>query len=811
MKKLLLFFFLLVCSGATFADASSSSILSPTAITKYTDMSVYYLSQIFGTVGTVLVSNGSQMMGQMFYTLNWGIFLASSIMIGYAVVMSTIRLASEGVTMAQGKSTLFTLLKISLGIALVMPSASTGYSVLQAIVMETVVKGVGLADSVWAHGLEYLNKGGVVWVQPKSNKPVNPYTTILKSDNMTALLDKDKMASQIFQNEVCMLGSRDSLVNASNNNGSSTMIADGTVRPYYNVVVNENNKTFDFPGINDDATSGASCGKVSWDIKDACGSGDTTCSIARDAVSQLINTLMPAAQNYYCYMKGSSQGGTCANRETFSNSLNAGLAPYLVSALTNYYPAIKVWADMKENQASNTNKNFIDSATKEGWLMAGRYYWDVMQFTRKQSNDSDLSNYTNPTMIPRDLSNAGSLAAIVKSSSTDFQNAWKSTDFTKAYDTLVAQVGDDSRKAAKNGKYGNKLDNLMIDPAQGGALVGSTMGMNPGVGMTFITVMAGIDAIGNKFKDFDGKRANPISFLYEIGQACLNLTIAIWIIGGALISGSVAVYSICAASNPLGFGSTAMAEWTKPIFMMIATALWGAGFFLSYYVPLYPFIIFLFASLGWFISVIEAMVAAPLVALGMTHPDSHDLLGKSEQAIMLLLSVFIQPSLLVIGLIAGIIVSFVSFELLIYTFSGFVVDIMGSSQNSAPTTNITSAILNSPMHATSILIQPLLLVVFCVLTYTLLTQSFSLLYLLRDNVMKWIGAPTTGLPNPEQAASETKGAVSGMGSQTGQSVAQGTSAGSSSLSKDVGEQGRQDRRDKDSGKLKGNGNKPAPK
>src|SRR3990167_8278804 len=160
MRKMFVFFFLLLIGSVAFADSSNSNILNPDAVNHYTDMSVFYLSQLFGTVGNVLTSTSSQMMGHLFYKLNWGIFLVSSVIIFYSVLMGTLKLAGEGVAMAPGKSALFSLIKLAIGISLVIPSAGTGYCVLQTIVMQVVVKGVGLADSVWSAGLDYLDQGG---------------------------------------------------------------------------------------------------------------------------------------------------------------------------------------------------------------------------------------------------------------------------------------------------------------------------------------------------------------------------------------------------------------------------------------------------------------------------------------------------------------------------------------------------------------------------------------------------------------------------------------------------------------------------
>ena len=63
-----------------------------------------------------------------------------------------------------------------------------------------------------------------------------------------------------------------------------------------------------------------------------------------------------------------------------------------------------------------------------------------------------------------------------------------------------------------------------------------------------------------------------------------------------------------------------------------------------------PYLLYIFGAIGWMIGVAESLVAAPLVAMGLTHPEGHDLLGKAEQSLMLMLGIFIQTATMLIGL-----------------------------------------------------------------------------------------------------------------------------------------------------------------
>src|SRR5207248_3877052 len=134
-----------------------------------------------------------------------------------------------------------------------------------------------------------------------------------------------------------------------------------------------------------------------------------------------------------------------------------------------------------------------------------------------------------------------------------------------------------------------------------------------------------------------------------------------------------------------------------------------------------PYILFLFGGIGWFISVLEAMVAAPLVALGITHPKGHDLLGRSEQSIMLLLGIFLKPVLMVIGLLAAMVLTRVTFGLLNSGFYGVMRDIFTQY-------NVSDGIAMGPILLTAFL------VVYIVLVMSLAKACFSLITVLPEKV-----------------------------------------------------------------------------
>ncbi len=157
------------------------------------------------------------------------------------------------------------------------------------------------------------------------------------------------------------------------------------------------------------------------------------------------------------------------------------------------------------------------------------------------------------------------------------------------------------------------------------------------------------------------------------------------------------------------------------IWMMVNLVL---GSVLSYYVPLIPFFLFTFGAITWFAVVLEAVLAAPLVALGITHPEGHDFLGKAEQSIMLLASVFLRPMLMVFGLIFGIILSYVALSVF---NRGFAIAVQFLTQYNGDLFSIVYQLAMMAIYTAAIL--------------AIVNRSFAMIYEVHNKVLRWIGGP----------------------------------------------------------------------
>lgn len=209
------------------------------------------------------------------------------------------------------------------------------------------------------------------------------------------------------------------------------------------------------------------------------------------------------------------------------------------------------------------------------------------------------------------------------------------------------------------------------------------------------------------------------------------------------------------------------------------------GVILAYYIPLLPFMLFLFGVISWFSFVIEGMVAAPLVALGITHPEGHDLMGKAEQALMLLVSIFIRPTVMIFGLFAGMVLSYVAMDVLNAGFGRLITSIYygfgkgalagtGDLVNYASTLTGKSSdeIVNIALHNSSAVVQVqnvAMILIYTLISMALVQQCFSLIHILPNAIMNWIGGPKHE-DMAGQLAEGVKGGLTQAAERSGASV-----------------------------------------
>jgi defect-in-organelle-trafficking protein DotA len=769
MKKILVSLFLSLFPGLLLADS-----LTPPA----SDLSVSYLATIFGVVDGVLHGTGSQILGTMLGSFNAAVLVMASVILTYALFISILNTSHQGEFLGQKWSSIWVPLRMVSGVGLLLPKA-TGYSFIQILVMWVVVQGVGAADEVWKVALDYMNRNGTV-VEPIQSLAPGKGTV----DN-SFLVSK---SGDILKSEVCMYTLYNGLVRQYGPKGiqvpnfaSSLMVTGkgpngantGKIIDY----TKDKGGCITFPGKLEGTFSKYEgvCGSVSWDF---IGKADndqvanpaklTANDSASVGVRQMTLDLNSLAQNIAEKLAPSSVDDK-VSVITLKKDDPLFVANGLVYSSADYFAIIKPALRALKANADSNLKDFIKDAKDVGWVLAGSYYYQMAKLNESLRKINDLSviqDQVTPAFKPNYDSSA-------------FQDINDPIILANLKNNIPVSNGvidDYIQTETKNA--GDTGHHSQMFPSTGGDTSGTSGLLSKFLGSAFESVQD----FQKKLQDGLDSGSDPILTLSSIGDDLVKLVETVWlsfftIMGVIVLAGGVAgaAVSFFAPAGPIiavlgalfGFIGLFMPIFT--FWLMINLSL---GATLAYYVPLIPFILFTFGVVTWFAVVLEAVIAAPLVALGITHPEGHDFLGKAEQAVMLLASVFLRPMLMVFGFIFGIILSYISISLL--------------NQGLSVALRFMGGLSGDFLALVS---QTTLMIIYTGIILALVNRSFSMIYEVPNKVMRWIGHHPENTPE-EGMLHQIRGNVdSGMreighaGSQVSQSQQQSASGSMRSISR----------------------------
>ena len=746
------------------------------------DASISYLQQLFGNVSGVLCPAGGascagdiNILSTMFKTFNSIILVIAVLLLIYVTIIAVVGTAHEGEFMGKKLNNIWIPIRAVLGIALLVPTGA-GYCGIQIIMMWVIVQGIGAANTVWFTALSYINVVGSPYVQAKV--PLDA--------------SANHAFTGLFQGVACTIS-----------NG-------GTIPKF-----NEDASSYDLGG----------CGSLTYCNKnvDCAGAQSnslkcTACKAQIAILPQIIDVLagigaefVKADKSYqvffdeswnrennsewrwiynYCASVGiaadqccvTGGGGTCKapawkegssllysdNDTGTTQSASPGAVkkiywpfwPRLQPALGQDVNFIKVAVGYYQESANNAMSSYVqeqadagnvsgnlsgplaafatpvmDVAKTKGWIFAGALYYQLANLNSKRAYDSKTDLTWNPGKLQQGTRNnllaAGFLASAAGGD-------------TSAGGTGMTGAGD--------------IDKLQKD-------------FNQSVTSSFV------ENVSNE------GQVNPLMMLQLFGtlmlilvQVAVVLVIAIILTAG--IASSISAFGLgTGITNPLSNAAIIEAMFLIPLFWLAMGLLTSIGATLSIYTPLLPFIYFTFGAIAWMISTVEAMVAGPLVALGIISPSGqHEIMGKAEPALLLLFGIFLRPTLMIFGLVIAMLLAIAVCYLINETFAYVIINWLFPLPN--PLTLI------------------FMLVAYVSLILAALNKCFSVINLIPQQTMRWISGqgdavetPTDAIKGGIDATSGKVGGITGEGAeqrakQAGQAAASEQAKGAKQAKKD---------------------------
>jgi defect-in-organelle-trafficking protein DotA len=774
MKRWISLGFGLILLWPTLLFAQSGLSLTP----PNSDLSLIYLSNMFGVVDGVLFGTGSQLLGTLFGVFNGTILILGGIIIVYTFFIGTLKTAHEGEILGKEWSSVWIPLRVVAGITLLIPKAS-GYSFIQIFMMWIIVQGIGVADSVWNAALDYLYSGGIVISQNYTSANGQSVTTFpmvsLSAKLLRSLTCVEMLKEQVTRYRTYQIQKGLPVLDPVPDFTTDIITA-------INASSVDSQHSVQFPQSNYYNTNGV-CGTVGWhdvsgDLPDALKKNDQFMASWQNdksrskALTATVSALQPAAKtiadNYsnrsinplaaipLGQMNGSKWGGPNNGPFLIKGSI-------LGDSAASYYGIMSTTMRLISQNANSSSydASWTQEAKVKGWALAGAYYFNIVNANSQVASITDGNIPQMTDEAPFDVTTTDGITGILGGKASSYVNQLQMLINGKDAST------SNSNPSAKD-DYIVATASLFISDAVRYA-TGLTYGSSNVQGGKNVAPAAavggGISGFLSGIANSQNTNANPVIELAKFGNSLVVISfvaiLLMAIIGfGATIGlGAIPFCSVGAAGISI---VTSLTAFFTPIFVSLI----AIGLTMSYYIPMIPFIIFSFGVVGWFIAVAEAMLAAPLVALGISHPEgSHAVLGKADPAVGHMVNVFLRPTLMIFGLM----VSYVGVWLLN----------QGFGQAFAGATEKTNGSLASAIF------KPIASIfIYVMIVIQIVQKSFSLIHIIPDQVLRWIGINIQGSGGEAEAE-----ATIGAGAKSGMSKTAGTVGGAASLGTSAGKGG----------------------
>lgn len=694
-----------------------------------TDPSRIFLGQLFGSVGNALHGTGSDVFGVLFRYFNLGILAISSLFTIWTTVKLIISSSAEGSFMGRGGQGAYHVLRTVGGIGLLVPGVS-GYSAIQVLVMYFVVQGAGFANSVWDKLLTAFENGSQLMVPP--------------SKDLATITD---LTGTILMAQVCMYYhekmEHDVQTDAKKTSSSGVNNTRSNFFPSYHPTFDNTNNVVNFPSNRGNDPNDAGCGQINWTQ-----AKEQNNNYVESAIRTVILDTAYVARRI---ASPTASDLVLVDKPQQTTALDRQVQTILVGANSDW-SNILLPVRAKDN-GEKLSAQFYKNARRDGWLYAGSYYYELSKVQRELMDSMDIKVKISHPIACIDSTSMGEYIK--------FPTNLPINDCVKNFNKLYANT---QGTAQLNVPYNNTANYVahartlaeQVQQANSDAMIPKVEITSGGIAGTLLAPVT--SAIGQTLGFFAQKGGDPIMKLQTMGQTMMGVIAIVWLLGSIGIFALSATVSIMSSVNSFGYALNNTLSFLIPLLMALLAVIFVQGAIIAVYVPLIPFIVFTFAVLGWFIAVIEAMIAAPIVALGVTHPEGQGLLGKSEQAIMLLLGVFLRPVLMIMGLFAGMLLSRIMLTILNVAFMKAVTATMGVWGFVAT------------------------FMIYIVLVMQVITQSYSLIYLVPDRIMRWLGVGSDQSMAGEalRAAETQQRSISESGARVGTGAvdgAKGTGSG----------------------------------
>lgn len=638
------------------------------------------------------------------YTNILSLFLGL-IIIFYVFIGGALNTAKEGQMLGKGWSSIWLPIRTALGFGLIMPVSGVGggvFSVAQVFIVWLIVMGSNAATILWDKTVDNIINGepinapimGVGYAPSKDMLKMLACTEMFirhksngfwganKANTTVAIIEKDNGAPTVIYGT----NKRKDIKGASMD---GTKLGSHIRDPHTSVVKFANNGACG--GIRFKASAsyiGHSQGHTSTATNNNSGyipsseyekemygakyannykkiAAREGLQKAKDIVSETVDKMMPIAiqitdedisARRLMVASQSDEDATKADAVVYASILSqfdAVASDYSTRIVSEVHSA------MTGSQA--VKGMWKDEMGKGGWMAAGMWFHEIGAFTSLTHQMIDKINGSFSSTTPNICVSFSKKSKNRCNSSQEALN-----DSVLLVDSMVA----DSIQKNPNSKSVSLEDVAESSCVAGGSCKADTEVINRTSSMLAKSIL-GILSSNPGFDGVAGK-VNPFETVSTIGHTMNSYGTKAWAMtiaysslrGGLNGAGDTIWASVSGASIGTGVLSGILDVLISTISSLIIILV-STGFVLAYMVPFLPVITWITMIAGYFLTVVEATIAAPLAIILMVTPEGEGISGtRLERAMQLLIMAVMKPSLMIIGLIAAITLSSVSFAMM---------------------------------------------------------------------------------------------------------------------------------------------------
>ncbi len=730
-----------------FATAALAAPSFPTLFTPVPeDLSLWYLGNIFGSelIPGENIPN-IKLLSRLFGVFNSVVLAVALIILVYTILIGTLNTAAEGKPLGEKMGSLWIPVRIATGVGLLIPKAGSSYCMAQYVVIWLTMQGIGAADTVWSTMIDYFKSGGMIYTSSTTNNLVN--STPFTYDNMNytyALLANSTVGSPAVKHEVSLLRS-DACMDKFNAQPeqdrehkkfkmyTKTPVTDQP--PEFFLIFGDPEK---FRYENNKIEGGAECGYVT--LKSSLTSTEMQeegITFADQATVNLVYgmALQSLASNTGALAEAVAQNKPDTQWSEYYTDANRAMQIYINDIVRNQ--------PILQKPVTSTPTSDLDDFKKYGWILAGNYYTTLSCWGGRQGCGSG-SAMSGGTFVRPESSKAPTVVTysapvwngieghdsqsktVIDTFFTEFQ-----TNQQAMYD---APDSDWQREhtSSPNGTASPLREDEMaaLQEAVGHHNPNATSVTTTAAVKEFIQHLSGNPGGGRLVSQ------DPILEASIYGKLLTEAAIGLMVSLGAVWMATILASSVYGAMNPVGHGFAGITNIVAPLIIALGGFMYGEGVVLGVFIPLIPYLVFLTGVVGWLLQVVESVAAAPLVAVGLVLPESkEEIWGRAAPAYMLTMNLFLRPSLMIIGFAAAMILTWVVIEIL----------------------NIGFLTLTRSTFRVENMFGFVTIMAAYVATFTyVVTETYSLINVLPNRVLHWIGDQSMGVKGAEEAIGGAK-------------------------------------------------------